>query len=38
MFSMHYRAPQRPNERDLRVVHLLAKQTADDLERKRAER
>jgi len=38
MFSMHYGAPQRPNERDLHVLDLLAKQTADDLERKRAER
>ena len=35
---MHYGARQRSNERDLHVVHLLAKQTADDLECKRAER
>ena len=38
MFSMHYGARQRSNARDLHVVHLLAKQTADDLECKRAER
>src|SRR5262249_56512040 len=38
MISTHYRAPHRPSERDLHLLDLLARQTADYLERKHAER
>ena len=37
MISVHFRAPHRPDERNLRLLDLLARQTADYLERKRAE-
>jgi PAS domain S-box-containing protein len=37
MFSTHYRTPQRPDERALRLLDLLARQTADIVERKTAE-
>jgi PAS domain S-box-containing protein len=38
MVSIHFSKPHRPSERDLRLIDLLARQTADYLERKRAER
>jgi two-component sensor histidine kinase len=38
MISVHFRNPHRPTERELRLLDLLARQTADYLERKRAER
>lgn len=37
VLSMHYRVPHRPAERDLRLLDILARQTADLIERKRAE-
>lgn len=37
MLSTHYRTPRRPSERDLRLIDILARQTADLIERKRAE-
>ncbi|MBV8844112.1 MAG: PAS domain S-box protein [Bryobacterales bacterium] len=37
MFSTHYSTPQRPRERDLRVIDLLARQTADLIERSLAD-
>ena len=37
MFSTHYRRPQRPTERELRLLDLLARQAADLIERKRGE-
>jgi PAS domain S-box-containing protein len=37
MFSTHYRRPQRPSERELRLLDLLARQAADLIERKRGE-
>ena len=33
MFSTHYRKPQRPDERALRLLDLLARQAADIVER-----
>jgi GAF domain-containing protein len=33
MFSTHYKKPQRPNERALRLLDLLARQAADIIER-----
>jgi two-component system, cell cycle sensor histidine kinase and response regulator CckA len=38
MFSIHYRAPQRPHERALRLLDLLTQQAADILERWHSER
>jgi PAS domain S-box-containing protein len=37
MLATHFKQPHRPNERDLRLLDLLAKQTADYLERRRAD-
>jgi PAS domain S-box-containing protein len=37
VFSTHYRAPHRPDERELRMVDVLARQAADLIERSRAE-
>ena len=37
MFSTHYRRPRRPNERELQLLDLLARQAADLIERKRGE-
>ncbi len=37
MISTHFGKPHRPNERELRLMDLLARQAADYLERKRAE-
>jgi len=37
MVSIHFVRPHRPSERQLRLLDLLARQTADYLERKRAE-
>ncbi len=38
MFSTHYRAPRRPDERELKLIDLLARQTADIIERTLAEK
>ncbi len=37
LISTHYRRPYRPSDRALRLLDLLVRQTADYLERKRAE-
>jgi two-component sensor histidine kinase len=37
MISTHFSEPHRPDERELRLMDLLARRTADYLERKRAE-
>jgi PAS domain S-box-containing protein len=37
IFSTHYRRPQRPTDRELRLLDLLARQAADLIERKRGE-
>jgi PAS domain S-box-containing protein len=37
MFSTHYVAPQRPSERDLQIIDLLARQAADLIERYRVD-
>jgi GAF domain-containing protein len=37
VFSTHYKKPQRPDERALRLLDLLARQAADILERSRME-
>jgi signal transduction histidine kinase/CheY-like chemotaxis protein len=37
MISVHFAAPHRPSEHELRFLDLLARQAADYLERKRAE-
>ncbi|HEX4948830.1 MAG TPA: ATP-binding protein [Blastocatellia bacterium] len=37
LISTHFRHPHRPSERDLRLLDLLTRQTADYLERKQAE-
>jgi PAS domain S-box-containing protein len=37
LISTHFRTPHRPAERDLRLIDLLARQTADYLERIQAE-
>ena len=37
MISVHFCRPPRPREQDLRLLDLMARQTADYLERKRAE-
>ncbi len=37
MISTHYATPHKPTERELHAVEVLARQTADYLERKRAE-
>ena len=37
MISTHFAAPHRPSERDLRLIDILAQQTADYLQCKRAE-
>jgi signal transduction histidine kinase/CheY-like chemotaxis protein len=37
MISVHFAAPHRPSERELRFMDLLARQAADYLERKRGE-
>jgi PAS domain S-box-containing protein len=37
MISTHFSRPHRPSERDLRLMDLLARQTADYLERRKAE-
>lgn len=37
MISTHWRRPHEPSERDLRLFDILARQTADLIERKRAE-
>jgi PAS domain S-box-containing protein len=36
IISTHFRSPHRPSERDLRLIDLLARQTADYLERRQA--
>jgi K+-sensing histidine kinase KdpD len=38
MISTHFASPHRPSERELHLVDLLARQTADYLERKHAEK
>jgi PAS domain S-box-containing protein len=38
MLSTHYRLPHRPSERELRRLDILGRQTADVIERRRAER
>ncbi len=37
MFSTHYRSPRRPDERELRLLDLLARQAADIIEHVQAE-
>jgi PAS domain S-box-containing protein len=37
MFSTHYRAPRRPDPRELRLLDLLARQAADLIERAQAQ-
>ena len=37
MLSTHYRHPHRPSNRDLRLLDILGRQTADIIERRRAE-
>ncbi|HWB82597.1 MAG TPA: PAS domain S-box protein [Bryobacteraceae bacterium] len=37
IFSTHYRSPRKPGDRELRLMDILARQTADLIERKRAE-
>jgi PAS domain S-box-containing protein len=37
MFSTHYRVPRRPEQRELRLLDLLARQAADCIERAQAE-
>jgi PAS domain S-box-containing protein len=37
MVSTHFATPHRPNERELHLIDLLARQTADYLERKRTD-
>jgi GAF domain len=37
MISTHFRQPHRPSERDLRLTDLYARQTAEMIERKRAD-
>jgi two-component sensor histidine kinase len=37
IISTHFAKPHRPSERELRLIDLLARQTADYLERKRAD-
>jgi GAF domain-containing protein len=37
MISTHFSQPHRPSERDLRLMDLLARQTADYIERRKAE-
>src|SRR5262249_9733930 len=37
MISTHFRQPHRPDDHELRLIDLLARQAADYLERKRAE-
>jgi PAS domain S-box-containing protein len=37
MISTHYRTPRRPDERDLRLLDVLARQAADMIERVRSE-
>jgi PAS domain S-box-containing protein len=37
MFSTHFKTPHRPDERSLRLLDLLARQTADMIERAEAE-
>jgi PAS domain S-box-containing protein len=37
MFSTHYRTPHRPEQRELRLLDLLARQAADCIERAQAE-
>jgi PAS domain S-box-containing protein len=37
MFSTHYHAPQRPGERALRLLDILARQAADLIEQKQSE-
>jgi PAS domain S-box-containing protein len=37
MFSMHYHVPRRPNEHELRLLDILARQAADLIEGKQAE-
>ena len=38
VLSTHYRRPRRPDERDLRLLDVLARLAADYIERARAER
>ena len=38
MLSTHYRQPHRPAEHELRLLDILGRQTADVIERRRAER
>jgi PAS domain S-box-containing protein len=38
MFSTHYRVSRRPNEREQKLIDLLARQTADIIERTQAEK
>ncbi|BAI61422.1 putative histidine kinase [Methanocella paludicola SANAE] len=38
IFSTHYRTPRRPDERELKLIDLLARQTADIIERTLAEK
>jgi PAS domain S-box-containing protein len=37
IFSTHYHAPQRPGERELRLLDVLARQAADSIERMQAD-
>jgi PAS domain S-box-containing protein len=37
VFSTHYRTPCKPGDRDIRLIDLLARQSADLIDRKRAE-
>jgi PAS domain S-box-containing protein len=37
MLSTHYRRPRRPSDRDLRLIDIIARQTADLIERHHAE-
>jgi GAF domain-containing protein len=37
IFSTHYHAPQRPGDRELHMLDLLARQAADLIERKQSE-
>jgi len=37
MFSTHYKAPHRPDDRSLRLLDLLARHAADIIERAQAQ-
>jgi PAS domain S-box-containing protein len=38
VLSTHYRTPRRPDDRDLKLIDMLSRQTADIIERKRADK